>query len=122
MILKVSLDESGRYLRNNGGMPRTVHPDLPDDTERAIDILGNRVRFAIVRSLLIDGPATRTGLSDRLGVSMSLLQKHLALLEEQGAVNLSPPRSVPGVRPRAYSVEPRTIALALSSLAESLRP
>jgi DNA-binding HxlR family transcriptional regulator len=101
-------------------MPRTVHPDLPDDTERAIDILGNRVRVAVIRSLLTAGPATRGTLAERLGVSASLLQKHLAALEELGAVQLTPPRSVPGVRPRFYSTDVATISQVVEALRNGL--
>ena len=98
-------------------MPQTVRPALPEETERAIEILGNRVRVAVLRSLLTVGPSTRGQLSDRLGVSMALLQKHLAALEKLGAVSLHPPRTEPGVRPRSYSADRAnvlTIANALS--------
>lgn len=114
MILKVSLGESGRHLRNNGGVPQTVRPDLPKETERAIEVLGNRVRVAVLRSLLTVGSATRGQLSDRLGVSMALLQKHLAALEKLGAVTLDPPRTQPGVRPRTYSAD-RANVLAIAN-------
>jgi DNA-binding HxlR family transcriptional regulator len=120
MILKVSLSECCGYLRDNGGVPLTARPDLPDGTERAIDIFGNRVRVAVIRSLLVDGPATRGELSERLGVSMSLLQKHLAALEQLDAVTLTPPRSEPGVRPRTYGVDASTVRVALAALQRGL--
>jgi DNA-binding transcriptional ArsR family regulator len=101
-------------------MPLTAHPELPDGIERSIDILGNRVRVAVIRSLLTAGPATRRALSERTGLSMSLLQIHLAALEELGAVDLTPPRSEPGVRPRLYSADPDTISRVIDSLRKGL--
>jgi DNA-binding HxlR family transcriptional regulator len=95
-------------------VPQTVRPDLPKETERAIEVLGNRVRVAVLRSLLTVGSATRGQLSDRLGVSMALLQKHLAALEKLGAVTLDPPRTQPGVRPRTYSAD-RANVLAIAN-------
>jgi DNA-binding transcriptional ArsR family regulator len=101
-------------------MPLTAHPDLPEGVERSIDILGNRVRVAVIRSLLADGPATRKGLSERLGLSMSLLQIHLAALENLGAVELTPPRSEPGVRPRLYSADAESISRVIATLRRGL--
>ena len=91
-------------------MPKTVRPNLPEDTDRAIEVLGNRVRVAILRSLLVTGTATRSQLSERLDLSMELLKNHLAILERLGAVELNPPRAQPGVRPRSYSADRAYVA------------
>jgi DNA-binding HxlR family transcriptional regulator len=120
VIVKLSLDESERDLRDNGGVPLTARPDLPGGVDRALDILGTRVRVAVVRSLLTAGPSTRSQLSERIGISMSLLQTHLATLENLGAVELTPPRTTPGVRPRVYSVDPTIISQLVDSLKDGL--
>jgi predicted transcriptional regulator len=71
-------------------VPATVRPDLPADVEHAIEALGNRVRVAMLRSLLIDGPATGTQLAERLNVGRSVLQKHLVGLEQLEAIGKAP--------------------------------
>jgi DNA-binding transcriptional ArsR family regulator len=103
-----------------GGMPRTIHPDLPDDLDHAIEALGNRVRVAILQSLRKTGPATRKDLEVRLGVGSPSLQKHLAVLEELGLVSVDPPRSEGDVRRRLYVVDIASLESALKALNRNL--
>jgi DNA-binding transcriptional ArsR family regulator len=85
-------------------MPSVAQPDLPAEVGAAIDALGNRVKAAAIRSLLVEGPATQTELAERLNVNRANLQRHLAVLEELGVLLVQPPRSEPDVRRRAHSV------------------
>lgn len=102
-------------------MPLTVRPDLPAQVERAIDVVGNRVRVAALRSLTSEGPTTATELARRLDVSGPLVRKHLVALENLGVVVTTPPRREPGRLRRTYSVAPRVLQELLTELAEALR-
>jgi len=104
MTIKLSVKVCGRQTGHNGSVP-TVRPDLPPLVDEAIDTLGNRVRVAVIRSLLQEGSATRTELSRRLGLSLSLLQNHLRKLEELAVVYTDPPRSEPGRLHRRYVLD-----------------
>lgn len=101
-------------------MPPTARPDLPHLVEEAIDAFGNRVRVAVVRSLLDDGPAGRTTIASRLGLSRSLLQAHLRKLEELEVVYTSPRRSEPGRVHRQYHVDQRRLTELRNALAAVL--
>ncbi len=98
-------------------MPSVVRPDLPKGVDRTIDALGNRVKVAAIRSLLIDGPASQTELAERLSVQRSLLRKHLPVLEELGVVRVHPSRNEPDARRRRYSV----VSSELEQLIDNLR-
>ena len=91
-------------------------PPCPQDVERAIDILGNRVRVAVLRSLVLDGPASRSELSQRLDLSTSLLQAHLRRLIEHGAVIQDPPGTRADHRMRVYRANKRDIDQLLQTL------
>jgi DNA-binding HxlR family transcriptional regulator len=102
-------------------VPATVRPQLPTRVERAIDVFGNRVRFATLRSLLQDGPATATELAARLDLSRSLLQSHLARLEELGVVVKQQPPARSDHRHRVYKAQASSIDSLASALVGSLR-
>ncbi len=93
-------------------MPAAVTPDLPEDVGLAIEVLGSKVRYATVRSLLIDGAAARRDLADRLGVSTSLLPALMRRLKELGVISPSPARSDPGRLRTALQPEWRPCASA----------
>jgi ArsR family transcriptional regulator, cadmium/lead-responsive transcriptional repressor len=97
-------------------VPATVRPDLPPDTERAIDVFGNRVRVAVLASLRSDGPATRTELAARLGVSRSLLQAHMRRLVELGALRAEPPGTQADHRTRRYRVNETEVVKLFQAL------
>lgn len=86
-------------------MPSVARPELPAGVGVAIDALGNRVKAAAIRSLLVDGRATQTELAARLSVTRSNLQLHLAVLEDLGVLLVHPPREEPDTRRRLYSVD-----------------
>jgi DNA-binding transcriptional ArsR family regulator len=91
--------------------------------EQAVDVFGNRVRLAAIRSLLQDGRASRSELAERLSVSRSLLQSHLAKLEEWAVITPFPPRSEPGRLIRRYDVNmERVEALREALLGELVLP
>ena len=103
-------------------MPKSVRPQLPDDLERAIDLLGSKVRAAALRSLLLAGPASQKDLAARIQVSDSLLRAHMPRLEEDGIVFTDPPRSESGYRSRLYCVKSDELQALLRTLVEGFQP
>jgi ArsR family transcriptional regulator, arsenate/arsenite/antimonite-responsive transcriptional repressor len=97
-------------------VPATVRPDLPPDTERAIDVFGNRVRVAVVSSLRAQGPATRTELASRLNVSRSLLQAHVRRLVALGILRPEPAGTQADHRRRVYQVDESEVERLLQAL------
>lgn len=85
-----------------------------------MDVFGNRVRVAILRSLRKDGPASRAELAERLSLSSSLLQNHLRQLEKQGVLSTNPSRSEPGRLRRRYMIDEASVDAMLKALVESL--
>ncbi len=107
-------------VRNNCGMPRTVRPDLPAEVEAAVSAFGNLVKVAVLRSLAIEGAATRSELAQRLGVTTSLLQKHLASLEASGVVGVVPARTEPGIRSRRYEMNRARVDQLISAITNGI--
>lgn len=102
-------------------MPIPARTDLPSDVERAVDILGNRVRVAILRSLVLDGPASRSELSGRLNLSTSLLQAHLRRLIDFGAITQDAAGTRADHRKRVYRVSQKDVDHLLQTLVSSFR-
>ncbi|HEY3528056.1 MAG TPA: winged helix-turn-helix domain-containing protein [Nocardioides sp.] len=102
-------------------MPTPARTDLPPAVERAIDILGNRVRVAILRSLVLDGPASRSELSERLNLSASLLQAHLRRLTAFGAITQDPAGTRSDHRVRVYRPNTKDVDEVLNSLVSASR-
>jgi DNA-binding HxlR family transcriptional regulator len=101
---------------HNDAVPTPARTDLPQHVERAIDILGNRVRVAILRSLVLDGPASRSELSGRLNLSASLLQAHLRRLAEFGAITQDAPGTRPDHRKRVYRAHKKDVDQLIKAL------
>jgi ArsR family transcriptional regulator, cadmium/lead-responsive transcriptional repressor len=101
---------------NNDVVPTPARTHLPKDVERAIDILGNRVRVAVLRSLVNDGPASRSELSQRLDLSASLLQAHLRRLVEYNAVTQDAPGTRADHRMRVYRANKKDVDQLLNAL------
>jgi DNA-binding transcriptional ArsR family regulator len=106
---------------HNDAVPTPARTDLPPDVERAIDILGNRVRVAILRSLVLEGPASRSELSERLNLSASLLQAHLGRLAEFGALTQDPAGTRPDHRKRVYRANKKDVDQLLNTLVSTFR-
>ena len=106
---------------NNDAVPTPARTDLPTNVERAVDILGNRVRVAILRSLVLDGPASRSELSQRLNLSASLLQAHLRRLVEFGVVTQDTPGSRSDHRKRVYRTNKKDVDQLLNALDSTFR-
>jgi ArsR family transcriptional regulator, cadmium/lead-responsive transcriptional repressor len=106
---------------HNDAVPTPARTDLPPDVERAIDILGNRVRVAILRSLVLDGPASRSELSERLNLSASLLQAHLRRLTEFGAITQDPAGTRPDHRKRVYRANRNDVDQLLKALVSTFQ-
>jgi DNA-binding transcriptional ArsR family regulator len=103
-------------------VPAIVRPDLPADVEDAIDALGSRVRVAVLRSLLRDGPASRTQLAGRLEVGRPLLQSHLQRLEDLGVVVREPLDVQSDHRARVFRLDAERLHSLMAALSDSLRP
>jgi DNA-binding transcriptional ArsR family regulator len=106
---------------HNDGVPTPARTGLPKDVERAIDILGNRVRVAVLRSLVLEGPASRSELSERLNLSVSLLQAHLRRLAEFGVVTQDAAGTRPDHRKRVYRANKNDVDQLLRALVSSFR-
>jgi DNA-binding transcriptional ArsR family regulator len=104
---------------HNDTVPTPARTDLPRSVERAVDILGNRVRVAILRSLVLNGPASRSELSQRLNLSVSLLQAHLRRLIEFGAVTQDPAGTRSDHRKRVYRANKKDVDVLLTALVET---
>ncbi|HEY3530858.1 MAG TPA: winged helix-turn-helix domain-containing protein [Nocardioides sp.] len=102
-------------------MPTPARTDLPPAVERAIDILGNRVRVAILRSLVVEGPASRSELSARLNLSASLLQAHLRRLTEFGAITQDPAGTRSDHRKRVYHARRKDVDQLLNALVSAFQ-
>ena len=111
-----------RRVGHNRGMPTPVRPDLPPLVGDAVDVFGNRVRVAVIRSLIGEGSATRTELSRRLGLSVSLLQKHMLALEQSRVVSTDPPRSEPGRLSRRYVLDVVKLGELRDALTSAMTP
>ena len=102
-------------------MPTPARTDLPPAVERAVDILGNRVRVAILRSLVLDGPASRSELSGRLNLSVSPLQAHLRRLTEFGAITQDPAGTRPDHRQRVFRAHKKDVDQLLKALVSTFQ-
>ncbi len=101
-------------------MPSVLRPDLPSGADRAVEALGNRVKLAALRSLVVEGPTTAVELADRLAVSVPLLRKHLAVLEDLEVVSVTPPRSEQDVRRRVWTVNVTVLETLVGDLVAAL--
>lgn len=72
-------------------MPKYVRPSTPESLEAAIDVLGNRVRVAIIGSIRTHGPSTRKELEERLSVGKSTVTLNLQLLVTSKVIYTDPP-------------------------------
>lgn len=101
-------------------MPPLVRPPLPEGMDRAVSILGNRLRVAIIVSLRNSGPASRTDIARRVGVPSDNVRFHLNLLERDGIVYVYPPRSDPEVRFRRYYLHEDQVDALLADMVRGL--
>jgi DNA-binding transcriptional ArsR family regulator len=72
-------------------MPRYVRPNAGGDLEAVIEVLGNRVRVAILGYLRRCGPSTRKEIVDGLEVSTPTITDHLRVLVDHDAIVTDPP-------------------------------
>lgn len=97
-------------------MSEYVRPaNLTEALDRAIDVLGNRVKVAALLALQ-EGGATGTELAARLGVSQVLVRYHLVALERLGILTVEPPRSEVDVRRRYFHVDHSALAGLVDAL------
>lgn len=103
-------------------MPPTSRIDLPPLVTEAIAVLGSPVRVAVIASLGSQGPATRSELAWRMGVTRTLLQAHVQMLEDRGIVHTMPPRSEPGRLQRRYYLDVSRVEQLRDALASAITP
>jgi DNA-binding transcriptional ArsR family regulator len=65
-------------------------PDTEAIAEQVFAALADPTRRAILAALAAGGPATATGLADRLPITRQGIAKHLALLSDAGLVTAEP--------------------------------
>lgn len=111
-----------RHDRHNDEVRGRAKPRLPTALEVAADVLGNRLRVAVLRSLVTEGPATRSELGRRLKFTPSSLLIHLDLLEQHRLVRVDPPRTEPGRLMRRYTVDAARLSDLTEAVARELRP
>ena len=92
-------------FRQDRGMPRLIHPALPEDVEMAIAFMGNRAQVQILRDLTAKGPCTIGRLLEDLQMSRPSLNKHLVSLESAGLVVGDPPAGQRHGRSVEYRVD-----------------
>lgn len=90
-------------------MPGLVPTPLGKNVEAAIDILGNRIRVAILGYLQNNGPALRGEIATALGLVPGTVSNQLGVLLEAGVVTTDPPAEQirPGSRVRYVAVPDR---------------
>lgn len=72
-------------------MPGFVPTPLGEHVEAAIDILGNRIRVAILGHLKLHGPSVRGDIAAALGLVPSSVSNQLTILLEAGVIRTDPP-------------------------------
>ncbi len=72
-------------------MPKYVRPSALESLEAAIDVLGNRVRVAIIGCIRTHGPSTRREIEERTGVNKSTVTLNLQPLVAAGVIFTDPP-------------------------------
>lgn len=91
-------------------MPGFVPTPLGEQVEEAIDILGSRMRVAIIGYLRSNGAAPRGDIAAALGMVPGSVSNQLAVLLDAGLMETSPPAGQirPGNRVR-YSIIGRRV-------------
>ena len=97
-------------------MPGLVPTPLGKSVEAAIDILGNRIRVAILGYLQAHGPALRGEIATALGLVPGTVSSQLGVLLEAGVITTDPPAEQirPGRRVRYVAVPERIDHLYLT--------
>ncbi len=102
-------------------MPKYVRPSAEESLEAAIDVLGNRVRVAIIGFLRTDGPASRRQIEDALSIRKPTLTLHLSSLIAQGVVIADPPlQDAKGRQKVEYSINETRIRELIDALLDGL--
>ena len=91
-------------------------PDAEAIAEQVFTALADPTRRAILATLAAQGPATVTGLAERLPITRQAIAKHLTLLTEAGLVTAEPGERR-RVRYRLHSAPMRVAQQFLAALA-----
>ncbi len=86
----------------------------PISNETAIEIswlmklFSHPLRVQIVNSLVVDGPASASMLSERFDLTIGDCNYHLGALKDGGVASVMRSRKVRGAKERIYRIEPRS--------------
>lgn len=95
-------------------MEAVVIKEILLSTKKQLDAYMNPMRQRILREMRLSGdPHTPKELSDRLGISASSVQHHMARLLELGVVELHHTRQIKGITARYYLPAQCTVRLGL---------
>lgn len=98
-------------------MPRYVKPPgMPPEVEVIIDVVGNRVRQAIIRELATHGPATTAQLQGAVRADRTTTVRHLRGLEDAGIVSADTPPSGRGGRTPVWRLHSEVVEDYLEQL------
>lgn len=102
-------------------MPGFVPTPFGEQVEAAIDILGNRIRVAILGHLRKNGPAQRADIAEALSIVPSSVSNQLVVLMNAGVITADVPEGHvrPGTRVR-YAVVPERVAAMYEDLGRAL--
>ena len=111
----------GALVEHNVLVPKIARPSLPALVEEAVEVLGARVRVAVLHALNEHGPSTKADLLRLLGGSEGNLHRHLTALETAGVVVASPSRDDEvGPVMRRYRVDQERVRLLLDALSSAV--
>ncbi len=103
-------------------MPAFPATPLGERGETAIDILGNRIRVAIIGCLRKKGPSLRGDIAAELGLPSGSVSNQLAVLVKAGVIATDPPEGQ--IRPGGrvlYSVVTDRVEDLYKALGEALQ-
>jgi DNA-binding transcriptional ArsR family regulator len=102
-------------------VPRYVRPPQSAHLDAAIEVLGNRVRVAVIACLQGNGPSERSVIATAVGVHASTVKLHLNVLLEQGVLIADPPRATATQGQRVvYAIAPQRLTELLDALTEAV--
>ena len=103
-------------------MPKTARPELPDELNDVVVVFGSHLKVAALRSLRMDGRATRSELSRRLEVSPSTLQAPLKALVDVGVVTTFPPMTELTSVNRWFEIDDERLRALVEALDRAMTP
>lgn len=105
-----------------GCMPRLSRPPgMPLEVETVIELIGNRARSEIVRTLARRGPLTASELAEAVGVVRSRVHVHITALEAQGLITGDVPIAARAGRTVRWALDTAVLERALAVFGDYLQ-